>query len=262
MKERMHFTKAGDSYTRVSFRAEGGPWDMACEPIGALPSVASDFLAPAAPVGWPDKMPNGRGRLVSTGHKPMNSHEAANGLDGLWIQTRRCDTSDEGGEAQGGPWRRYCLLCEAEADEEHLASRKHLQARRAVVGGPSFEGGVDKPLHSELDILPFSGLHPIDLSNPELNWPQKLRLLRIEPFVFAEAALQREQEFGLLVAPDLETEKSHPHFGVSLEWCRGTQQRGCARFIPEMVDWWQLRQAPSSPQRPEEQLRFFHEAQK
>ena len=81
------------------------------------------------------------------------------------------------------------------------------------------ENGAGEPLHTELDILPFPALHSIDLSDPRLKWPQKMRLLRIDSFVFAEVAedaLQPEQEFGLLVAPDIEEEKSHPHFGVSV----------------------------------------------
>ena len=81
--------------------------------------------------------------------------------------------------------------------------------------------------------------------------------------VYAEGVhhgLQPEQEFGLLLAPDLGVEKSHSHFGVSVEWCRDSQQRGCARFLPEMVDWSQMKQAPDSPPKPEQELQYFHEA--
>ena len=68
-----------------------------------------------------------------------------------------------------------------------------------------------------------------------------------------------EPEYGLLVASEFEEEKSHPHFGLSVEWSRDMEQRGCARFLPEIVDWSQMRQAAGCPANPEEQWRLFHE---
>ena len=268
MKERVRYAQSGDSYTRAAFRAEGGPLELdfgesspAAASGGAIPIVASELLAPALPVGWPGKVPNGKGRLVNPGHKPSNSSEIASGLEGTWIQMRPYDLGDKEGATQFHP---YCLLCEKWANEKHLSSRSHVRVRRSVAGGPKPDE-IAEPLYSELDILPFTWLHPTDLSypEPEQRWPQKMRLLRMDPFVFADGPRndwQPEREFGLLVASEFEEERSHPHFGLSLEWCRDSEQRGCARFIPEMVDWWQLRQAAGTPANPEEQLRLFHEA--
>ena len=101
------------------------------------------------------------------------------------------------------------------------------------------------------------------MSYPEQEWPHKMRLLRIDTQVFCElegTAKLTKGDFGLLAASVPEEERAHPHIGLSLEWCRGSPQRGFARFVPEVVDWRQLRQAADIPGNPEEQLRLFHEA--
>ena len=106
-------------------------------------------------------------------------------MEGFWIQMRPCDLGYEVGSTQPRP---YCLLCEEWADEGHLASRSHVQARRAVAGGPCDDGEEPESLEREPDVLHFGFLHSIDLSNPELQWPNKLRLLRIDGFIFVEGA--------------------------------------------------------------------------
>ena len=81
------------------------------------------------------------------------------------------------------------------------------------MAGGSVDGATE-PLccEREPDVLHFDFLHSTDLSCPEQQWPNRLRLLRIDTFIFAEGAqgLLPEPEYGLLVASEFEEEKSHP----------------------------------------------------
>ena len=127
-RERVWFAQSGDSHTRAALKQEALlDVDVGHVPAsgGAVPTSASELLTPSLPVGWPDKVPNGRGRLVQRGSKEQGTCE------GMWIQMRLCETEEP---AQRRP---YCLLCEAWADEGHTTTRRHLQSKRDVAGGPT-----------------------------------------------------------------------------------------------------------------------------
>jgi dsRNA-specific ribonuclease len=73
--------------------------------------------------------------------------------------------------------------------------------------------------------------------------------------------------YGILLAPSAEKEQS-VYFGMSLEWCRGTEHHGMARFKPKSVRWkeqrWKI-EAGQEPEmdlkdNPEEFIRDFHNA--
>ena len=118
-------------------------------------------VPPSLPVGWPEKVPDGRGHLVDSGEP--GSSEVSQRAEGLWIQCRPCDALGDEETMQ----RKFCILCESWADEEHLTSRRHLQAQRAIAGGATRYDYSQDPLHSEPDLLSFPVLHSVDLSYPE-----------------------------------------------------------------------------------------------
>ena len=214
-RERVWYAQSGDSFTRAALREEG-LLDVDVRPVGpvlaaggAVPTCASELLTPSLPVGWPEKVPDGSGRLVPRGQKEQGAGEAGRngGAEGLWIQMRPCESA--AGDEEQAQRRPYCLLCEAWADEdEHLTSRRHVQAQRAVTGGPKEDeqgqGQGQEALYREPDVLPFPALHSIDLSYPDQEWPHKMRLLRIDSEVFREhgggARPMEQGELGLLAA--------------------------------------------------------------
>ena len=71
----------------------------------------------------------------------------------------------------------------------------------------------------EQQVLPFVALHNMNLSL-YVEWPAKLRLLQIELAHVPAGALGTG--YGILIAPSAEEEKN-VYFGLSLEWCRGTE---------------------------------------
>ena len=157
LQERMRCAQSGDSYTRAAFRAEVGPLEVdfaeTAMVSGAIPTVASELLLPAPPVGWPRKVPDGKGRLVSKAKaKPLLSRQAVSDVDGFRIQTHPSDSGSPTGSRHES---RPCdILCEERADEAHLAARRSLQARRAVVGGP-VNVEEEEEVCCEPDILNF-----------------------------------------------------------------------------------------------------------
>ena len=254
MLKRWHSAVSADSFARAAFDKDFWSEDVLSEINttleasggAAAPRVASTLFQPTLPSGWPD-------HSIKT--------KAKNGLEGPWIQMRPPEVSPEEG-ATTTAHRPFCLLCEEWADVDHLESSSHLEARREVTGGYLGDEEEQRPAYVEQGVLDFSMLHDFDLSCPEQLWPSKMRLLRIDPFVFDRGSgdLLSEKQFGLLVVADPAEEKTSPQFGLSLEWCRDSQQRGFARFLPEAVDWGELRKAPGSPPKPEQQLQDFHEA--
>ena len=69
MLERVKFAQSGDSLTRAALRKEGllelasqNSLEMASG--GDAPRTASELFTSTLPVSWPQKVPDGRGRLV------------------------------------------------------------------------------------------------------------------------------------------------------------------------------------------------------
>jgi hypothetical protein len=172
-----------------------------------------------------------------------------------------------------GPWIEmsnnalYCTLCETWADAEHLNSWSHRKARcdvqRREVGEErkpwtQIEYGGEQP------VMPFGALHNVNLSL-EGAWPAKMRLLRIKLAHVVAGALG--MDYGILIAPSADEENS-VYFGLSLEWCRGTEYHGMARLKPESVKWQEERRKIGGGGEaelkkdadPEELIRKYHEA--
>jgi hypothetical protein len=111
--------------------------------------------------------------------------------------------------------------------------------------------------------LPFSALHNMNLSLP-VAWPAKMHLLRIE--LAHGPADTRGMGYGILIAPSADVEKS-VYFGLSLEWCRGTEYHGVVRLKPVSVGWneerWKIKgdgeTALDRSVDPEELIRQYHE---
>jgi hypothetical protein len=118
----------------------------------------------------------------------------------------------------------------------------------------------------EPQVLPLAFLHDVTLSLPTTEWPARMCLLRIK-VTHVPVGVPRT-DYGILVASSAEKEKS-VYFGMSLEWCRGTEHHGMARFKPEIVRWkeqrWQIT-AGDEPEMvnckytPEKLIQLFHEA--
>jgi hypothetical protein len=114
----------------------------------------------------------------------------------------------------------------------------------------------------EQQVLPFVALHRWVLP---VAWPAKMRLLRIELAHVPAGSLG--MYYGILIAPSADEENS-VYFGLSLEWCRGTEYHGMARLKPESVKGQEERRKIGGGGEaelkkdadPEELIRKYHEA--
>jgi dsRNA-specific ribonuclease len=86
----------------------------------------------------------------------------------------------------------------------------------------------------EQEVMPFSSLHGKDLSSPDL-WPSKLRLIRIVPSDTSNDSLG--YNFGLLTHVHHLEDRGGLSFGLSLEWCKGTNFEGSVRMDPQCLKW-------------------------
>lgn len=247
----------GDAAAKAfNYFRKNGLLDDTLQPLPVAPVVAEppSCLAPSQPVGWPEKVPNGKGRLVRWA-RVAKSLDAGGGVDsdveGPWIQTRLMNPQDAESTAP------YCLLCDVWVDDGHVTSRRHERARRDVAGMELSSGSEEQT--GEPEVLPFEALHDLDLSYPGKEWPLKMRVFRIEVHTLASGPCK---DYALLLALP---EEEHAYFGLSMEWRRNSEAYGFARFVPYEVDWREMQQAARSEMRdptvkPEELLRLFHEA--
>jgi hypothetical protein len=148
------------------------------------------------------------------------------------------------------------ILQIVEAVREQLRPSMMNPAAHEVSGNPIQYGG-------EQQVLPFSALHNVNLSLP-VEWPAKMHLLRIDlAHIVADTV---GTGYGILIAPDADEENS-VYFGLSLEWCRGTEYHGVGRLQPQIVMWdserWKIRGGGETEvecsQDPEELIRQYHE---
>ena len=67
------------------------------------------------------------------------------------------------------------------------------------------------------------------------EWPERMRLLCIQ--LVTVPAGHVGTDYGILLAAPSADEEHHVYFGLSLEWCRGTEFHGVARFMQENQRW-------------------------
>jgi dsRNA-specific ribonuclease len=141
----------------------------------------------------------------------------------------------------------------ADEDEEHVITTSHEERQ---LWWPIEHGG-------EQHILPFSALHSVNLSVAG-KFPDRMLLLRIKLVIGRHVGA----DYGILLAAPSADEEHHVYFGLSLEWCRGTEFHGVVRFMQEIVQWkaqcWKIlageEAGMASHDQPEEVIREYHES--
>ena len=141
----------------------------------------------------------------------------------------------------------------ADEDEEHVITTSHEERQ---LWWPIEYGG-------EQHILPFSALHSVNLSMAG-EFPDRMWLLCMK--LVTASAGHVGTDYGILLAAPCADEEHHVYFGLSLEWCRGTEFHGVARFMQESLRWdvqrWKIiageEAGMASLENPEEVIREIH----